>query len=94
MARSLAGHGSATTPGKARAAVMEATKDEPLGDVFNDVCDSHQDYIWHVAIQAPWLLAVCWNHGGPRMRGPSSLPSLTGRVTVRPTSSGSRTFPA
>lgn len=37
----------------ARAAVMEATKDEPLGDVFNDVCGSHQDYIWNVAMQAP-----------------------------------------
>jgi len=32
----------------ARAEVNQALMDNPLGDTFTDICDSHADYIWEV----------------------------------------------
>lgn len=38
---------------EARAAIIEAFEDEPLGDTFTDICDSHADYLWEITSQKP-----------------------------------------
>lgn len=37
----------------ARAEIVEAFTDNPAGDAFTDICDSHTDYIWNVKYSAP-----------------------------------------
>ncbi|MGB5131205.1 MAG: hypothetical protein WBO00_01215, partial [Steroidobacteraceae bacterium] len=32
----------------ARAEIVQALTDNPLGDTFTDICDSHTDYMWEV----------------------------------------------
>ena len=32
----------------ARADLNEALTDNPLGDTFTEICDSHDDYMWEV----------------------------------------------
>ncbi|MGQ0428560.1 MAG: hypothetical protein ACT4UQ_01310 [Gammaproteobacteria bacterium] len=37
----------------ARAAVVQALEDNPLGDTFTEICDSHADYMWEVRYSNP-----------------------------------------
>jgi hypothetical protein len=37
----------------ARASLVATMQDDPLSDAFNDICGSHADFIWNVAMQAP-----------------------------------------
>jgi hypothetical protein len=37
----------------ARAAVVQALEDNPLGDTFTAICDSHADYMWEVRHSNP-----------------------------------------
>lgn len=37
----------------ARASINEAFSDNPLGDTFTDICDSHADYMWDVKFSNP-----------------------------------------
>lgn len=38
---------------EARAAVVEALYDNPLGDTFTDICGPHSDYMWDITSQNP-----------------------------------------
>jgi hypothetical protein len=38
---------------EARAAVVQAFIDNPLGDTFTDICGDHTDYIWEITSQSP-----------------------------------------
>ena len=37
----------------ARGSIVATLQNDPLGDAFNGICGSHQDYIWDVQVQAP-----------------------------------------
>jgi hypothetical protein len=38
---------------EARAKIIEAIDDDPLGETFTDICDSHADYMWEITSQSP-----------------------------------------
>jgi hypothetical protein len=38
---------------EARAAIVEAGDDMPLGDTLTDICGQHTDYMWEIKSQAP-----------------------------------------
>lgn len=38
---------------EARAAIIAAFEDDPLGETFTDICDSHADYMWEITSQSP-----------------------------------------
>lgn len=38
---------------EARAAIIEAMYDNPLGDTFTDICGPHVDYMWEITSQSP-----------------------------------------
>jgi hypothetical protein len=38
---------------EARAAIVEAIEDNPLGDTLTDICGRHADYIWEITSQNP-----------------------------------------
>jgi hypothetical protein len=38
---------------EARAAIIEAIENDPLGETFTDICDSHADYMWEITSQKP-----------------------------------------
>jgi len=37
----------------ARAEINDAFSDNPLGDTFTDICDSHADYMWEIKASSP-----------------------------------------
>jgi hypothetical protein len=37
----------------ARASIVQALQNDPLGEDLNSICGSHQDYLWDVKFQAP-----------------------------------------
>lgn len=37
----------------ARAEITQALQDQPLGDTFTDICNSHTDYIWNLKFEKP-----------------------------------------
>lgn len=37
----------------ARGAIIEAIGDNPLGEAFSAICDSHADYLWEIKHEAP-----------------------------------------
>lgn len=38
---------------EARAAIIEAIGDNPLGQAYSAICDSHSDYLWEIRHEAP-----------------------------------------
>lgn len=38
---------------EARASIVEAMVDNPIGDTFTEICGDHTDYIWEITSQSP-----------------------------------------